>query len=340
MKAWGITEFGPATNLKVVDAKKPTPGDRDLLVKMSAVATNPIDYKIRSGAIPSQIVEVGIQGWDGSGTVQEVGAKVQRFKVGDEVYFSGNVFRPGCHAEYCLVDERISAKKPAKLSHEDAAALPLTTLTAWEGLLEGFVLDPEAPNYDSKIAGKSVLFVGGAGGVGAIGIQLAKKVFKIPTVIATASRPETIDFCKKMGADHVIDHRKNLKEQLTALGFQGVNYLYNTVDANSNWKETVDCILPQGKLVVITGVDSIDCTQLWFKRISLFPEIMFSRPIFMGDTEDWAQYDILTKTAALVDEGVLVTTRTTTFDFAKLPDAHVYQESGKSIGKQVATVKF
>jgi len=175
--------------------------------------------------------------------------------------------------------------------------------------------------------------------VGCICIQLAKKVFGL-TVIATASRPETQEFCRKMGADHVIDHRQNLKDQLVALGIPGVHYLYNTVDANSNWVATVDCILPQGKMNVITGLDGLDMSLLWMKRITFFPEIMFSRGLFMENTEDWVQRDILNKVANLVDDGTLVTTRTTTFEWSKLPEAMELQESGKCIGKQVSTVHF
>eukprot|EP01127_Copromyxa_protea_P000492 TRINITY_DN10408_c0_g1_i1.p1 TRINITY_DN10408_c0_g1~~TRINITY_DN10408_c0_g1_i1.p1 ORF type:complete len:352 (-),score=81.61 TRINITY_DN10408_c0_g1_i1:50-1069(-) len=339
MKAWAITEYGPSSNLKLVDLPKPVPRDRDLLVKVVAVATNPIDYKKRSnwGNLDPTGKPTGpaIQGWDGAGVVEAVGSKVQKFKVGDEVFFAGDISRQGCHAEYVAIDERIVGKKPSSLSFEDAAAFPLTSLTVWEGLTDGFGLDPKNP---VTAEGKSVLFIGGAGGVGSIGIQLAKKVFKIPTVIATASRPETIEYCKKMGADHVINHT-NIKAQLEALGINGVNFVYDCVDANTHWQEVVDVTLPLGKIVVITGLNDLDVLALWFKRITLFPEIMFSRPLYLGDSDDYTQNEILNEVSKFLDAGVLQTTKGSTFEWSKLPEAHDSQESGKCIGKQVALVQ-
>ena len=228
--AIGIEEYGPVTNLKLVKLSLPVLSQRDLLIRIQAIAFNPIDHIKRQYPIcvhqdPSPS-NPHVLGWDASGIVEEVGSEVKLYKKGDEVFFAGDPSRPGCNAQFMVIDERIVGVKPKSLNWAEAAGLPLTALTVWEAIEEQMhiSLDKE------KNKQKTILFVAGAGGVGSIGIQLAKTVFGLK-VVATASRKDTVDFCKKMGADYVINHKNNLKQELENVGLKGVDYkkIVNTV---------------------------------------------------------------------------------------------------------------
>jgi NADPH2:quinone reductase len=334
MKAWVIKDFDNG-EIQIEEVDKPNPKPRDLLVKVMAVATNPVDEKICHGYNWGRKVgriETRTPGWDASGIVEAVGEEVKKYHVGDQVYFSGDVLRPGCFAEYTLVDERIVGTKPKSLTYEEAAALPLTFLTAYEGLNEGFGLEPSI----TGLIPTAILIVNGAGGLGSATIQLAKKVFGL-TVIATASRPESKSWCFKMGADYVIDHKKNLLEELNKIGFKQVPYLFNAHSANKNWEAIVDCLEHLGKMCVIIDLEGVNLTDIWFKRITVFPELMFSRPLMLtGD--DYTQMNILNNIAELIDEKVLVSTKNSTFQFENLPEALKVQGSGILVGKQTSTV--
>lgn len=335
MKAIGQTIFGGPEVLHSVEVPAPQPGPRDLLVRVHATATNPVDTKVRRGGPAGSPVPnpPRILGWDASGVVEAVGGEVQRFRVGDEVYFAGSITRPGSYAELVLVDERISARKPASLSHVDAAAIPLTALTAWEAMVENMGI-PEVDH--SSAAPKDLLIVGGAGGVGSIAIQIASKVLGL-RVVATASRPETRDWCTRLGADAIIDHGKPFAPQLAALGLDGVDYVFNTAVPEDNFAQVCEVLRPFGHVCGIVGPSApLDVAPLFRKRGALSFELMFTRPIFGIGLERQGQ--ILARVAELLDQGVLVTTRTTTMPLAEVQAAHRLLDSGRSIGKTVLTV--
>ncbi len=264
------------------------------------------------------------------GTVEAVGDKTSLFKIGDKVYYAGDLTRSGSNAEYQLVDERIVGRKPSKLSIAEAAAIPLTGLTAWESLFDRIKINPETDK------GKTVLILAGAGGVGSIAIQIAKKVAGL-TVIATASRPESENWCKDLGADYVVNHH-NLKAELEAIGHGQVDYILDFVDINSYWETVAEIIKPQGHIVSITGSDEpLNLSLLKAKSVSFSWELMYTRSMF--NTDDMIrQNQILNEISDLMDAGILRTTLTTTlegFTVDNLKKAHQMQESGKSIGKTV-----
>lgn len=313
---------------------KPTPSGHDLLVKIEAVSVNPVDFKIRQSAAKDTVLETPkIIGWDAVGIVQAVGEKVTLFEVGDPVYYAGDITKQGSNAEYQLVDERIVGRKPKSLSIEEAVAMPLTTLTAWEILFDRIRINPE------KDKGKSILIIGGAGGVGSIAIQLAKKLAGL-TVIATASRPESIAWCKEQGADFVVNH-KNLVEEVRNAGFQYVDFILDFVDTNFYWDIMAELIKPQGHIASITGsAEPVVLNKLKGKSVSFSWELMYTRSMF--ETDDiQEQHNILNKTADLLDEGVLKHTLKETLigltaeNFKK---AHQKLESGTTIGK--IAIKF
>lgn len=313
------------------EMEKPTPTDYDLLVKVAANSVNPVDFKIRVSAAKEAVLDTPkIIGWDAVGTVEAVGDKTSRFKVGDEVYYAGDLTRSGSNAEYQLVDERIVGFKPKNLTIAEAAAIPLTGLTAYEALFDRIRINPTIDK------GKTVLILAGAGGVGSIAIQLAKKIGNL-TVIATASRPETQEWCKKLGADFVVNHY-HLKEELEKIGHPQVNYILNFVDLAGYWKATAEIIKPQGHIVAITGTsEPLNLEPLKSKSVSFSFEFMYTRSMY--HTDDIArQHDILNHISSLLDNGTLQTTLTTTLEgltVANLKAAHKMQESGKTIGKTV-----
>ena len=311
------------------ETPKPTPEGRNLLVKVQAVSVNPVDFKIRQNSAKETVLETPkIIGWDAVGIVEAIGDQISLFKVGDEVYYAGNITKPGSNAEYQLIDERIVGRKPKSLSIEQAAVMPLTGLTAWEILFDRIRIDAE------KDKGKTILIIGGAGGVGSIAIQLAKKVAGL-TVIATASRPESIEWCKQQGADFVVNH-KNLIEEVRNAGFQQVDFILDFVNANQYWNAFVELIKPQGHIGCISDpVENVNLRQLKGKSISFHWESMFTRSVF--ETEDMiAQHHILNKLAELLDNGTIQSTLKTTLNgltVSNFKEAHKLLESGSTIGK-------
>jgi len=332
MKAVALTRYLPIADpdaLQDVELPKPAPGERDLLVRIEAVSVNPVDTKVRAPK-PQVEAQPKVLGYDAAGIVEAVGKDVTRFKPGDAVYYAGDITRPGSNAQYQLVDERIAAAKPAALDFAQAAALPLTAITAWELLFQRMPFDA-----DGVDKGTSLLIIGGAGGVGSIAIQLARRAGF--TVIATASRPETVAWCRKMGADHVVDHRQPLKTQLEALGFADVDAAINLADTDRYWDELGVLLAPQGHLgLIVEPKDALRIGDPYkAKCIGIHWEMMFARPRFA--TRDMAEQGrILERVAALIDTGELHTTLTETLipiDATNLRTAHAQLESGKTIGK-------
>jgi len=339
MRAWAQTEFGGVEVLKLLTLPKPTPGARDLLVKVHAIATNPVDGKRRKNYASAPPLEKPmIVGWDAAGVVEAVGSDVSLFKPGDEVYFAGDVTRPGANAQYACVDERIVGHKPKKLSFREAAAEPLTILTGWEAIVEEMHAPVPKDEHDNPNKDKAILVVAGAGGAGSIGVQIAKRILRFGTVIATASREETIQYSKKMGADHVVDHRKDILPQLQALGIPGVNYVYNTVDAESNFENIQQTVLPFGAIanITIAGNAPIDVSKLFRRRIRYTWEFMFARSMYGVEMEK--QGAILNHFASLYDSGLLQHRAETVFEWDKLPAAQTLQDSSTAIGKIVLDV--
>ncbi|WP_241623722.1 zinc-binding alcohol dehydrogenase family protein [Rosenbergiella epipactidis] len=308
-----------------IETDKPSPGARDLLVKIAAISVNPIDTKIRRTA---NTAEPRILGWDAVGEVVAVGEEVSLFAAGDKVYYAGSLIRPGTNAEYHLVDERIAAKKPNQCSDAEAAALPLTALTAWELLFDRLAVETEKP--------KTLLIIGAAGGVGSLLTQLASKLTQL-RVIATASRPETTQWVKALGADEVIDHTTSLVKGCAQLGIKQVDYVASLTHTDSHYKDIIELLAPQGKLGLIDDPKTLDALPLKRKAISLHWELMFTRSLF--ETEDMIrQHEILTRVASLIDQGVLKTTLAEHYGVINadnLRKAHAMLESHKSKGKIV-----
>jgi NADPH2:quinone reductase len=333
MKAVGYTKSLPidATDALVdFEVPKPEPTGRDIRVSVKAISANPVDFKVRKRAAPPT-GETKILGYDAAGVVDAVGPDVTMFKPGDEVFYAGSIQRQGTNAEFHLVDERIVGRKPSSLSFAQSAALPLTAITAWEllfdrlGVAPGKSLDP-----------RTLLIMGGAGGVGSILIQLARRLTGL-TVVATASRPETIKWCQDLGAHAVIDHSKPLKEQIDALKLPPVSLVASLTGTEQHYKALADLIAPQGKLGLIDDPVEFNMSAFKGKAVSVHWESMFTRSSFQ--TPDMiAQHYLLNDVADLIDKGVLRTTLDKTFgtiNAANLKRAHALLESGKSHGKIV-----
>jgi NADPH2:quinone reductase len=335
MKAVGYRKSLPVSDsnsLIDVELPVPQPGPLDLRVAVKAVSVNPVDTKVRMRAAPPE-GEVKVLGWDAAGIVEAVGSAVTLFKPGDEVFYAGSIARPGTNAELHLVDERIVGAKPRSLSFTQAAALPLTAITAWELLFDRL----------GVAAGKSsdtrrLLVIGGAGGVGSILIQLGRRLTGL-TVIATASRPETRDWCLALGAHHVIDHAKPLDKELAAIGAKHVELIAGLTQTDKHYAAIVEAIAPQGRFALIDDPAALDVSQLKRKSVSLHWEFMFTRAVF--ETPDMiAQHRLLNDVSALVDDGVIRTTlgeEIGTINAANLRRAHAIIESGKARGKLVLT---
>jgi zinc-binding alcohol dehydrogenase family protein len=333
MKAVALTHYLPVSDpqsLFDVELSTPVPANHDLLVRVEAVSVNPVDAKVRA---PKPDVEKNprILGWDAAGVVEAVGPDVKRFKPGDEVYYAGDITRPGSNAEFQLVDERIVGHKPHTLTFPEAAALPLTTLTAWESLFDRMHIDRHGANH-----GQSLLIIGGAGGVGSIAIQLARLAGLV--VIATASRPETQAWVTARGANHVVDHRQHLPTQLSAHNFACVHFIANFANTDIYWSVMAELIRPQGKIVcIVENKSPIELNLLKSKSASVSWEFMFTRPMFQTPDMN-AQGLILDDVAALIDAKKLHSTLAETvspINAANLRQAHVRLESGHSIGKLV-----
>jgi NADPH2:quinone reductase len=333
MKAVALTRYLPITDpqsLLDVELPKPRASGHDLLVRVEAVSVNPVDTKLRTPKVQVE-AQPKVLGYDAAGVVEAVGDDVTLFKPGDAVFYAGDITRPGTNSEFHLVDERVAGPKPKSLDFAQAAALPLTTLTAWELLFDRFRFDP-----DGADAGRTLLIFAGAGGLGSIAIQLAKLAGL--TVIATASRNETVAWCKRMGADHVIDHTQPLRPQLEAAGFDHIDAIGCFTSAELYWPQLCDVLAPQGRIGLVVSLRApLDLEPLKNKSASVHWEFMFARAMFR--TADMArQHAILVRAAELVDRGELQTTVTETLrpiNAANLREAHRRIESGTTIGKIV-----
>ena len=332
MRAVGYKRSLPIDQIEALidlEIDKPAPQKRDLLVQVKAVSVNPVDTKVRKRAEPPG-GEAKILGFDATGVVAAVGPDVTLFKAGDEVWYAGSIIRPGTNSEFHLVDERIVGHKPKSLDFAAAAALPLTSITAWEMLFDRFAIAQGGGE------GKSLLIVGGAGGVGSIAIQLARMLTRL-TVIATASRPETRDWCKKLGAHDVVDHSKPMGEQLKGIGHRFVDYIFGVTESGQHFDTICDVIAPQGRFGLIDDPKSLDVAKLKGKSASLHWEAMFTRSTFQTADMD-AQHRLLNEVAAMVDKGTIRTTVAENFgkiNAANLRRAHAQVESGTTRGKIV-----
>jgi zinc-binding alcohol dehydrogenase family protein len=332
MKAVGYQKSLPiddANALVDFETDKPEPKGRDLRVSVRAVSVNPVDTKVRKRAAPPA-GEYKILGFDAAGVVDAVGPDVTMFEPGDEVFYAGSIMRQGTNAEFHLVDERIVGRKPQSLSFAEAAALPLTSITAWELLFDRLGAE------QGRTGNRSLLIVGGAGGVGSILIQLARKLTGL-TVLATASRPESIEWCLGLGAHHVVDHSKPMKEQIEKLKVPPVALIASLTATDKHFPALVDILAPQGAIGLIDDPANLDALPLKAKAASLHWELMFTRSTFQ--TEDMVkQHELLNQVAALIDKSELKTTLDRVFgkiDAANLKRAHAAIESGRSTGKIV-----
>ena len=335
MKAVGLKHYLPISDQNsLIDISLPIPTARgkDLLVQVSAISVNPVDTKVRS---PKSKVEdtYRVLGWDAVGTVVEAGDETELFKVGDEVYYSGDITRPGSNSEFQLIDERIVGRKPKHLTNAEAAALPLTGITASEGLFERLRITSEtSPN-------KTLLIIGAAGGVGSIAIQLAKQIPGLK-IIATASRPESADWCRSLGADIVVNHQQDFAKELREQNIQYVDYIFCLNTTAKHWTAMAELIAPQGSIFSIVEPESaIDLNALKSKSANFVWEFMFTRSMYK--TADMIeQHHILNRITDLIDAKKIKTSLSKTLspiNAENLRAAHAEIEAGKTIGKIVLT---
>ncbi|WP_165749698.1 zinc-binding alcohol dehydrogenase family protein [Cellulophaga sp. Z1A5H] len=331
MKAIGYKENLPIDNvnsLQDIEIATPKATGRDILVEIKAISVNPADYKVRAG-MPVEGDDWKIIGWDATGIVKEVGEDVTLFKVGDEVWYAGDFTRQGSYAEFQVVDERIVGKKPTSLSYAEAAALPLTSLTAYEMLFDRLEVSKDDAN-------KSILIIGAAGGVGSIMVQLAKKLTKL-NIIATASREETTDWLKELGADTVINHRNKLSEEFEKYSLPAPEYVVSLNATEQHVDEIVKLIKPQGKFGFIDDPKVMNVMPFKGKAVSTHIELMFTRAMFQ--TEDMIeQHNILNNVSQLIDNGTIRTTLGENFgviNAENLRKAHAFLETGNAKGKIV-----
>ncbi len=334
MKAIGLYNYLPIQDeqsLIDVDIYKPEPNGKDLLVAVKAISVNPVDTKVRAPKDQTETIP-RILGWDAAGEVIAIGSEVKNYCIGDEVFYAGDITRPGSNAEFHQVDERIVGIKPSSLSFAEAAALPLTCITAWEALFDR--LDISKQGQD---AGKSILIIGGAGGVGSIAIQLAGKLAKL-NVIATASREASRDWCLKLGADLIINHRNALNEELSAQSISHVDYILCLNNSDQHWLAMTQAIAPQGRICsIVETTEAVDLGLLKSKSASFVWEFMFTRSMYQTD-DMIEQQRLLNEIAALVNKGELVTTVNEIIqpiNAENLRKAHAMVEQGRSIGKIV-----
>lgn len=330
MRAVGYTRSLPIENpeaLVDLTVEKPVPQGRDLLVEIRAVSVNPIDTKVRKRADPQGTLK--ILGYDAAGVVAAAGPDARLFKPGDEVFYAGSIARSGTNAELHLVDERIVGRKPETLGFAAAAALPLTSITAWEMLFDRLGIARGAK-------GGALLLIGSGGGVGSIAIQLARRLTSL-TVIATASRRETADWARELGAHQVIDHSQPMAKQLADLGHRFIDYVFSINGTDQHYDTIAEVIAPQGKLGLIDDPEALDVRKLKPKSASIHWESMFARAVFQtSDMEE--QHRLLDKVASMVDRGEIRTTLTDTLgpiNASNLKRAHALIESGRTRGKLV-----
>jgi len=339
MKAIGYLKSLPieqAESLVDIEIATPEATGRDLLVKVAAISVNPVDTKVRMRAEPAD-ENHKILGWDAVGEVVAVGDQTELFKVGDQVWYAGDITRSGSNTEYQLVDERIVGSKPKSLSNEEAAAMPLTAITAYELLFARLDFTPNQTNDEAGKPKSSILIMGAAGGVGSILTQLAKQLTNA-TVIGTASRPESQQWVRDLGADHVINHHKPLVKQLNELGIESVTHVISLTHTQQHYDQLVAALAPQGKLALIDDPENgLDVTALKVKSLSLHWELMFSRSMF--NTWDMQkQHDLLNHVSQLIDDGVIKTTlgeNYGTINAENLKRAHAHIETNQAVGKVV-----
>ncbi|MFQ3212420.1 MAG: NADPH2:quinone reductase [Candidatus Paceibacteria bacterium] len=333
MKAIAYKTTGPIDRedaLQDITLPKPTAEGRDLLVKVNAVSVNPVDTKVRQRQEPEEGGWV-VLGFDAVGSVEAVGSEVKSFKPGDSVFYAGAINRPGTNSEYHLVDERIVGHAPTSISNAEAAALPLTAVTAWEMLFDR--LDVNRPTAQGA---NTILVIGGAGGVGSIAIQLLRAMTNM-TVIATASRPETRDWVIKCGAHYVIDHHQSLASEVEKLGLGAPGFVFSTTNTGSHLADIVELIAPQGRFGVIDDPENFSASPFKRKAVSLHWELMFTRSLF-GTPDMAEQGKVLNQISALVDAGKIRSTVTNVagkIDAATLRAVHAHIETGSSRGKTV-----
>lgn len=334
MRAVGYRSSLPISDpqsLVDIDLPRPAPFGRDLLVEVRAVSVNPVDTKVRRNVAPEN-GEWKVLGWDAAGVVVETGPDATQFRPGDAVFYAGAINRPGTDAEFHLVDERIAGAKPKSLGWAEAAALPLTAITAWEALFDR--LDVKGRPVPG--AAPVLLIVGGAGGVGSIAIQLARTLTDL-TVVATASRPQTRAWAQELGAHHVVDHSRPLAGEVAALGIGRPAFVFSTTNTGDHLAEIAELIAPQGCFALIDDPKGLDIMPFKRKSVSIHWEFMFTRPVFA--TADMAEQGVLlNEVSRLVDAGALRTTLAETFGAItadNLKRAHALIESGRSRGKIV-----
>jgi NADPH2:quinone reductase len=335
MKAVALTRYLPIDNpesLIDVDLPKPRPTGHDLLVAVKAIAVNPVDTKVRA---PKDTVESTprVLGWDAAGVVEDVGPDVSLFRPGDKVFYAGDITRPGANSEWHLIDERLVGPMPSSLSFEEAAALPLTAITAWEALFDRLLV-PAPPHAMPR---QSLLIIGGAGGVGSIAVQLASKVAGL-NVIATASRPESEQWVRELGAHQVINHFGDIPEQLKAIGHANVDYVLILNDTDKHFAAAAEVIEPQGTICsIVENKGALEVGLLKSKSAGFVWEFMFTRSMFKTD-DMIEQHYLLAEIARLVDAGIIRTTVNqvlSPINAANLRKAHAMLEAGHMIGKLV-----
>lgn len=333
MKAVAYRQAGPidrSDSLLDVELPTPVPAGRDLLIEVAAISVNPVDTKVRAGSAPAAGT-LKVLGWDAVGRVAATSNEAAGFQLGDEVWYAGSIARPGANSQFHLVDERLVGHKPKSLGNAEAAALPLTTITAWEMLFDRLDVRRSVPG-----AANAVLIIGGAGGVGSIAIQLARALTDL-TVIATASRPETVAWVRELGAHHVIDHSRPLADEVAALGIGAPAFVFSTTQTHRHLGEIAKLIAPQGRFGLIDDPESLDVTGFKRKAVSVHWELMFTRSLFeTPDMEE--QGKLLSEVARLVDAGQLRTTVTEVMrpiNADNLRRAHAIIESGRARGKIV-----
>lgn len=333
MKAVGLYRYLPiedADSLQDLELPEPQVSGHDLLVAVRAISVNPVDTKIRA---PKAAVEAEprVLGWDAAGEVVAIGSEVEHFSLGDEVYYAGDITRAGTNSEFHLVDERIVGKKPLSLSFSESAALPLTSITAWEALFDRLGISQHGDDH-----GKSILIIGGAGGVGSIAIQLASKIAKL-TVIATASRDESRKWCLGLGADQVINHHQPIDQALVAASIEAVDYILCLNNTEQHWPAMAKAIKPQGRICSIVESSGVDLNLLKSKSATFVWEFMFTRSMYQ--TPDMIEQQRLLNTlSTLIDQGEVVTTIgqvVQPINAANLRQVHAMIETGHSIGKTV-----
>jgi len=314
-----------------VEVEKPAPQARELLVKINAIAVNPVDTKMRS---PQDKVEetARILGWDAAGVVESVGSESSLFEVGDEVFYAGSFIQPGCNSEYHIVDERIVGAKPSNVDFSQAAAMPLTSITAWEALFDRLGIDANGAD-----AGEKLLIIGGAGGVGSMALQFAKQVAQL-SVTVTCSRPESRAWCKELGADHIVNHYLDIPEQVAELGIEGYEYILCLNDTDEHWFSMATVVAPQGKICsIVETAANVDLGALKSKSATFVWEFMFTRSMY--ETADMIeQHHLLNNVSQLVEKNKIKTTVNKVLkpiNAKNLKLAHAEIETRHTIGKIV-----